>query len=216
MVAYSLRAASRCDGIERIVLVAPAGFGPALGDLKGLLDGPTARRLPIEVVAGGATRQASVRAGLAAVPRAAPAIVVHDAARPFASPELFSRVVAKILAAGDAPDGVVPALPCHDTVKRVREATIVETLLREELFLAQTPQAFDADALRRSHGLAVERSLEATDDAMLLEAAGYRVVVIPGEHANMKITTAEDLARAELHLGNEEDGRTGATIDHHA
>ena len=207
LAAYSLRAASRCDRIARIVLVVPAAYRSAPEDPAELLEGVTSRDVPIEGVVGGATRQASVRAGLAAVRSDAGVVVIHDAARPFATSSLFGRVVDALGVTGDgsrearseigALAGVVPALPCHDTVKRVRDGVILETVPREELFLAQTPQAFRVDAVRRSHELAVDRRQEATDDAMLLEAAGYRVAVIPGEPTNMKITTAEDLARAE-------------------
>jgi 2-C-methyl-D-erythritol 4-phosphate cytidylyltransferase len=213
MAAYSLRAVSLCDRIDRIVVVVPAGYQAALAkDLGANPDGFIVGDLPIETVVGGATRQASVRAGLAAVPAEVSAVVVHDAARPFATAGLFGQVVDALSrvprsphgerSGGDGPDGIVPALACHDTVKRVRNGMIVETVSRDELVLAQTPQAFRTDALRRSHELAVERGLAATDDAMLLEAAGYRVAVIPGEPANVKITTAEDLAEAERLIGS--------------
>jgi 2-C-methyl-D-erythritol 4-phosphate cytidylyltransferase/2-C-methyl-D-erythritol 2,4-cyclodiphosphate synthase len=223
MASYSLSAASSCEGIGGIVFVTPAGYRSALQELEGLLDGPTERDVPIEAVVGGPTRQASVRAGLTAVPADADAVVVHDAARPFATPELFGRLIDALGAghllvehvAGDGPDGVVPALPCHDTVKRVRNGLIVETVPRDELFLVQTPQAFRADALRRAHESAVERGVEGTDDAMLLEAAGYGVAVIEGEPANVKITTAEDLARAERYIASGASAGAPA-IGHHA
>ncbi len=220
MFAYSLRAASLCAGVGLVVLVTPPGHHSALDDLEGLIDGHAARDLPIEAVPGGATRQESVRAGLAAVPPGARAVVVHDAARPFATPDLFGRVIDALGgqrgASGNdpsrlpTPDGVVPALPCHDTVKRVRDDVVIETVAREGLFLVQTPQAFRGEALRRSHEVAAEHGLEGTDDAMLLEAAGYRVTVIPGEPANVKITTREDLERAERLTAS--GGPAGVTV----
>lgn len=142
------------------------------------------------VVAGGATRSDSVRAGLAAVPPSAAVIVVHDAARPLASSALFAAVVAAL--GEDGVDGAVPGVPVTDTVKRVRGDDVVGTLDRAELVAVQTPQAFRADALRRAHA----SGLDATDDAALVELAGGRVVVVPGEPGNVKITTVNDLTRA--------------------
>ena len=138
------------------------------------------------VVAGGATRSESVRAGLAVVPAAADVVVVHDAARPFAAPALFEAVVAAVR---DGADGAVPGVPLADTVKRVAGTQVVATLDRAELVAVQTPQGFAAAALRRAH----DGAGEATDDAALVEAAGGRVVVVPGDPANTKITLRADL-----------------------
>jgi 2-C-methyl-D-erythritol 4-phosphate cytidylyltransferase len=140
------------------------------------------------VVVGGPTRSASVRAGLAMVPAEADVIVVHDAARPLASPALFEAVVAALGAA----DAAVPVLPLFDTIKRVRDGAIVDTLDRADLVAVQTPQAFRAAALRRGHA----SGLDATDDAALVEATGGRVVTVPGEPHNAKLTTVDDLDRA--------------------
>jgi 2-C-methyl-D-erythritol 4-phosphate cytidylyltransferase len=144
-------------------------------------------------VAGGADRAASVRAGLAAVPERAEVIVVHDAARPLATPSLFAAVV-DALAAGAA--GAVPALDVIDTIKRVRSGLVVETLDRSELVAIQTPQAFTATALRAAH--ASGRS--ATDDAALVESDGAPVVVVAGEVRNIKITDPRDLTTALRYL----------------
>jgi 2-C-methyl-D-erythritol 4-phosphate cytidylyltransferase len=140
------------------------------------------------VVAGGTTRSESVRAGLGAVPEAATVVVVHDAARPAATPSLFAAVVDAVRAGAD---GALPGLPVVDTIKRVLDATVVETLDRAELVAVQTPQAFRAAALRRAHAAGGE----ATDDGALVEAAGGRVVVVPGEPDNLKVTTPADLLR---------------------
>jgi 2-C-methyl-D-erythritol 4-phosphate cytidylyltransferase len=140
------------------------------------------------VVAGGASRSASVRAGLAAVPADAEVVVVHDAARPAARPALFESVVAAVLAGADA---AIPGVPLVDTVKRVAGGVVVETLDRTALVAVQTPQAFRAEVLREADG-------EATDDAALVEAAGGRVVVVPGDPANLKVTEPADLARLQL------------------
>jgi 2-C-methyl-D-erythritol 4-phosphate cytidylyltransferase len=138
------------------------------------------------VVAGGTTRSASVRAGLAAVPAGADVVLVHDAARPFAAPALFEAVVACVREGADA---AIPGVPITDTVKRVVDGRVLGTLKREELVAVQTPQAFAADVLRRAHAGAGE----ATDDAALVEAAGGRVMVVPGDPANTKITLRTDL-----------------------
>jgi 2-C-methyl-D-erythritol 4-phosphate cytidylyltransferase len=171
-----------CDGVVAVVPAAHLDATSVLG---------------AAAVAGGATRSASVRAGLAAVPEVAEIVVVHDAARPLAGPELFERVAAAVRAGAD---GAVPGLPVPDTVKRVDarggEAIVVETLDRSALRAIQTPQAFAAAVLRRAHA----GGGEATDDAALVEALGATVVVVDGDPANLKITGPDDLARAEALL----------------
>jgi len=143
------------------------------------------------VVVGGATRSASVRAGLTAVPEDADVIVVHDAARPAADGGLFAAVVRAVL---DGADAAVPGVAVVDTVKRVDAGgVVVETLDRDELVAVQTPQAFRADVLRSAHA----GGAEASDDAALVEAAGGRVVVVPGATTNIKLTTAADRLRLE-------------------
>jgi 2-C-methyl-D-erythritol 4-phosphate cytidylyltransferase len=144
-------------------------------------------------VEGGATRSASVRAGLGGVPDDAGVIVVHDAARPLATAGLFAEVVAAVLGGADA---AVPGIALSDTVKRVDGSRVVETLDRAHLVAVQTPQAFRAGALRAAH--ADER--EATDDAALVEAAGGMVVVVAGDPGNLKLTRPEDLAVARALL----------------
>lgn len=146
------------------------------------------------VVHGGDTRSASVRAGLAAVPADADVVVVHDAARPLASPALFRAVIAAL----DDPtvSGAVPALGVADTVKRVDGARVVATLARGDLVTVQTPQAFRRSALVAAHS----GGAEGTDDAGLVEAAGGVVHTVAGEPANLKLTTPPDLALAEWHL----------------
>jgi 2-C-methyl-D-erythritol 4-phosphate cytidylyltransferase len=143
------------------------------------------------VVVGGATRSASVRAGLTAVAPDARddcVIVVHDAARPFATVELFQSVIDAVRSGAD---GAVPGLPVTDTVKQVEDAgTVTATLDRTHLVTVQTPQAFRFAALRDAH----RSGADATDDAALVEAIGGRVVVVPGESTNRKITTPDDLA----------------------
>jgi 2-C-methyl-D-erythritol 4-phosphate cytidylyltransferase len=144
-------------------------------------------------VAGGETRAASVRNGLAEVPDDAAAVLVHDAARPLLSDAVVERVLGAL---AEGWDGVVPGLPVSDTVKRVGgDGGVAETVSRDGLWTVQTPQAFPVDALRR----AVASGADATDCAGLVEAAGGRVKVVAGDPLLLKVTTAEDLARvAEL------------------
>jgi 2-C-methyl-D-erythritol 4-phosphate cytidylyltransferase len=138
-------------------------------------------------VAGGATRSASVRAGLAAVPASASIICVHDAARPLAAPALFEAVIGAVRAGAD---GAVPGIAVTDTIKVIDEAgRILATPDRATLVAVQTPQAFRADVFRRAHGTGAE----GTDDAALVEAIGGTVVVVPGDPANRKLTVAADL-----------------------
>ncbi len=138
-------------------------------------------------VAGGATRSASVRCGLAAVPSDATIICVHDAARPFASEFLFDEVIDAVCAGAD---GAVPGLPVVDTIKFIDSSNIVtSTPDRRQLVAVQTPQAFRAKQLRRAH----ENNPEGTDDSTLVEVQGGKIVVITGDPLNRKITTPEDL-----------------------
>jgi len=162
-----------CDGV---VVVLPAGkeWPPPEG---------------VRVAVGGATRSASVRAGLVGIPQDADVVVVHDAARPLATRALFARVVAAVRAGADA---AIPGVPVADTVKRVRDHVVVETVPRDDLVAVQTPQAFRRGALEAAH--ATEGV--GTDDAALVEAAGGTVVVVEGETRNLKLTTAADLELA--------------------
>jgi 2-C-methyl-D-erythritol 4-phosphate cytidylyltransferase / 2-C-methyl-D-erythritol 2,4-cyclodiphosphate synthase len=166
-------------------------------------------------VAGGATRQASVRAGLDSLRSRSPDIVlIHDAARPFASAGLVSRAIAAAVERKAA----IPALPVVDTVKKIKEdGTIVETLDRSRLVTVQTPQAFSYKLLVEAHRRAAQAGREDfTDDAALAEWAGIAVSVFDGEQANVKLTTAEDFIRAEAARSTAlSDVRTGSGYDVH-
>lgn len=176
-----------CDGV---VLVVPPGELDRCSDMA------------LRVVAGGTSRSESVRCGLAAVPAEAAVIVVHDAARPLSRPETWAAVVAAV--EGGA-DGAVPCLALSDTVKQLGPDGSLSTVDRSLLLAAQTPQAFRAGALRDAHA----GGGEATDDAGLVEGAGGRVVSVPGDPTNLKITSPRDLSVAEhlaLLLGTTAEG----------
>jgi 2-C-methyl-D-erythritol 4-phosphate cytidylyltransferase/2-C-methyl-D-erythritol 2,4-cyclodiphosphate synthase len=167
-------------------------------------------------VSGGATRQASVHAGLEALAAHAPDIVlIHDAARPFASAALIARAID----AGEATGAAIPALPVTDTIKRVAaDGHVGETLDRGQLRAVQTPQAFAFQPLLDAHRrAAAEGRDDFTDDAALAEWAGIKVAMFAGESGNIKITTPEDFARSEaLQFAALGDVRIGTGIDVHA
>ncbi len=167
-------------------------------------------------VPGGATRQASVRAGLEALAASAPELIlIHDAARPFLSGALIGRAIA----AGKTAGAAVPGIAIADTVKAIDgAASVVETLDRSRLRIVQTPQAFAFDLILEAHRRAAKAGLDSfTDDAALAEWAGHRVKVFEGEAGNVKVTTNDDFARAEiLHLAGFADVRIGSGFDVHA
>ncbi len=163
-------ASSSCDAV---VLVVPDASDWQGADVDALVD-------------GGSTRAESVRAGLAAVPRSAEIVVVHDAARPLATAALFEAVVDAVVGGAD---GAVPGLAVTDTLKRVDEVRVTATVDRVGLVAVQTPQAFRAEILRSAH----LTGSDATDDAGLVEALGGTVVVVPGDPRNLKVTGPADL-----------------------
>jgi 2-C-methyl-D-erythritol 4-phosphate cytidylyltransferase/2-C-methyl-D-erythritol 2,4-cyclodiphosphate synthase len=160
----------------------------------------------VRVVAGGERRQDSVANAFDAVDRHADVVLVHDAARPFVSADVISRAIDAAVSRGAA----IAAVPAHDTVKRVEGTVIAETLPREAIYLAQTPQAFRRGVL--DDAIAVGRSgVAATDEAALAERAGHAVHVIDGDAANVKITTAADLEAARDRLAPSELRPLGPT-----
>jgi 2-C-methyl-D-erythritol 4-phosphate cytidylyltransferase/2-C-methyl-D-erythritol 2,4-cyclodiphosphate synthase len=168
-------------------------------------------------VAGGATRQASVRAGLEALePREPDIVLIHDAARPFASSELIARAIATAEITGAA----IPGLQVTDTVKCIDRTTgtIETTLDRNSIRLVQTPQAFAFPALLKAHRHAATQGCnDFTDDAALAEWAGMKVSVFEGEPGNIKLTTPDDFARAEaMQSASLGDVRAGSGFDVHA
>lgn len=187
-----------------------AAFAEAVGADHGLL-----------TVHGGAARQDSVRAGLEALAAARPRlthVMIHDAARPFVPPALLRRIDAAVRA--HPAGGVLPVLPVAETIKRVRDGLVGETVPREGLFAAQTPQTFPLDAILAVHRrAAAEGRTDFTDDAALFEWAGLPVAAIASDGANVKLTYAQDFEMAERRLGRTApappDIRTGNGYDVH-
>ena len=179
--------------VEAIVVVAP----PEWAEPSILLAEELAAGKVVACVAGGETRAASVRAGVAEVPDDAAVVLVHDAARPLLSEDVIERVLAPL---GEGWDGAVPALPVADTLKRAAdEAAVAETISRDGLYAVQTPQAFVADSFRR----ALARSADDLGDcAAYVEAAGGRVRLVDGDRRLVKVTTAADLAFVETLLAS--------------
>ena len=181
MLRHSVRAL-RQWGCSETVVAAPAGMADAARAALG------EEAAGVAIVEGAASRAASTLAALAVVER--PYCLVHDAARPFVSSALLDRLRAGL----EGADGAIPALPATDTVKRVEGDRIVATLPRTELRLVQTPQLFATDRLRAAHLAAAASGGEFTDDASIVEWAGGSVRVVEGDPANIKVTTASDLA----------------------
>ncbi len=180
LVAEPLRRLDDSDWIDGIIVAAPPGWEEPVIVLAEELAAGKVR----SVVTGADTRAGSVRAALAEIPDDAAVIVVHDAARPLVTDDVLGRVIAP-LSEGYA--GAVPVLPIADTVKRVEQDAVVETLDRSGLVVSQTPQAFLADALRRA------AAGEGTDCASLVEAQGGRIKAVAGDPRLVKVTSAADL-----------------------
>ena len=180
-----------CSAIDEVVVALPAALAAAPPAYV------KAAAKPLHVVAGGARRQDSVAAAFACVDGRADVVVIHDAARPLVTGDLIRRTVEAAVEFGAA----IAALPARDTVKLSDlDGMIRGTLPRQEIYLAQTPQAFRADVLRDALALG-STGADATDEAMLAEQAGHRVRLVEGDPRNLKITTADDLAMAEALAG---------------
>jgi 2-C-methyl-D-erythritol 4-phosphate cytidylyltransferase len=177
------------EAFGEVVAMVPAGTqksARAEADAAGL-------RIPVKIAEGGAERQDSVRLALMLTSAEADLIVVHDAARPFATPEMFSACIAVASQTGAA----VVAIPVADTLKQVENGIVVATVPREGLWQAQTPQAFRRELLVRAHESATRERLIVTDDASLFEYLGLSVQVVQGSPLNLKITTPADLMMGE-------------------
>ena len=186
---------------SEIVICAPAGYEKQIQELVGA---------EIKVVVGGTTRSDSVRAGIAALSDTHKYVLVHDAARALATTDLAHRVLTALVQGESA---VIPGLELIDTVKSIDAGGhVTATPERASLRRVQTPQGFDLEVLKKAHA----SGAQATDDGALVEALGYKVLIINGEERALKITTPSDLATALSMLGTSSEFRTGVGVDAHA
>jgi 2-C-methyl-D-erythritol 4-phosphate cytidylyltransferase len=203
VLAHTLLAFDRCADVDAIVVVTHPDrvdeYRTAAVETSGVTK-------VVAVVAGGATRVQSVRAGLAALPDGVDLVAVHDGARAAITPEAISAAFAALEANPDA-DGVVLGHPCVDTIKEVDAGgRVIATPDRTRYWMAQTPQVFRSTVLARAYWRAGISGLEGTDDASLVEAAGGNVVMVEGPRTNLKVTVPEDLDMLEALLSERAEG----------
>jgi 2-C-methyl-D-erythritol 4-phosphate cytidylyltransferase len=204
IVLRALRAFTSHPDVAQVVLVLPpadAASPPAfLRELSGPSGSSSSASSALTIVAGGIHRGDSVRAGLAALRRECVVVLVHDGARPFVD----HRVIDAVIGYARRGEGAVPAVPLSDTLKEVDPhdpTRVARTRPRALLWRAQTPQGFPRKVLEEAHDRAARAGHRATDDAALVEAMGFPVRLVPDFSNNIKITTPEDLALAELIAG---------------
>ncbi len=176
--------------VDAVILVVPPG---AEAQCRREVVDPYPFSPLVEIVPGGAERQESVFLGLQRATAETDLVVIHDAVRPFVSSDLLRRT----LDAAREWRAAVAAIPAVETIKVVEDGFIQATSSRDRLWIAQTPQAFQVALLREAHRRAIADGFQGTDDAVLVERLGVRVRVVLGSPENLKITTAEDLERAE-------------------
>lgn len=194
VLAHTLQAFEDCPSVDEIILVTAED---ELAECKKMLIPYRFRKIK-KLVAGGSTRQASVYHGVLALNPSTDLVLVHDGVRPLVSRQ---NILDTIQSASKNPCCVL-AVRVKDTIKRCADdLTVIDTPPRDALWAVQTPQGFPYPVLREVHQKAQEQGYTGTDDAMLAERFGYPTVIVPGSYENIKITTADDLALAELLLG---------------
>lgn len=205
MLAWVLAAIDACATVRESVIVTGAHSDHAI---RAICVGDWVK--PITLVAGGATRQRSVAAGVAATPPDLPIVVVHDGARPLVTAGDVDRCVAAAVVTGAS----IVATPVADTLKRVEDGLIDGTVPRRQLWVAQTPQAFARARLVKACAMAATDRREFTDEASIFETLGWPVAVVPGSRLNLKVTEPDDLAIADalmtVRLSQAGDGDAGA------
>lgn len=188
---HTLTVFDRMVWVTRIVLVVPADDSDYCRD--NILSRIELTK-PLTLTTGGQSRQESVQNGLREIDDLDGFVAIHDAVRPFVPVDATKHCLEVAQESGAA----ILAMPCVDTLKQTAEAnTIVQTVSREDLWLAQTPQIFKVDLIHKAHQAALKSNVTATDDAELVEQLGVPVTVVPGSRYNIKITTPEDLEFAE-------------------
>ncbi len=189
MLSWSLTTVRQVSSLDEVVITIPAGFE----DAARAEIAAAGLALPVKLTPGGVERQDSVRIALALTSSESELVIVHDAARPLATPAIFEACLTAAARAGAA----IAAIPVSDTLKRVADRAIVATIARADLWQAQTPQAFRRALLVTAHQRALTEKIVATDDADLVERIGARVEVLESSTNNLKITTPADLAIVE-------------------
>jgi 2-C-methyl-D-erythritol 4-phosphate cytidylyltransferase len=201
ILVHTIRKFLRCPSVTEIVVALRA---EDLDWARGLLHQEKTSR-PVRFVEGGESRQQSVENALATLAPDTDLVAVHDAVRPFVEPELVERVIAEAARTSAAIAGIVPV----DTVKKVHKNKIRSTIKRDDLVLAQTPQVFRFDLLKRAFEMARGDSFTGTDEASLVERLEeVEVSVVQGSDRNIKITKPTDMDLAQLYLSQEIAGRT--------
>ena len=194
LLCHTLMAFDRCIDLDQICLVVP---GEDLEKCKTEVLGPLSLVHDIQLVAGGKRRQESVVNGLNSLTAERGIVMIHDGVRPFVRSTLIERCLTGVKATG----ACIPAIPATDTLKQVdANGVIVSTVARQSIRLAQTPQTFFIDLIRRAHHHAACRHVAVTDDASVAEHFGASVIVVPGDPDNIKITTPHDLLVAQAIL----------------
>lgn len=202
LIEFGIAVATSLPHPGHLVVVVPEDHA---AQTLSLIDGVVQPDTPwsVTVTPGGRERHESVRFGIGALPESVETVLVHDAARPLASADLFERVISEVHRTGDA---VVPALPLTNTIKRVDVQGIVhETIDREPLVAVQTPQGFPRETIAAAHATAQLHTELPTDDAEVVQRAGGRVRTVPGEMRAHKLTTTDDLRLLEFFLETSDD-----------
>lgn len=199
LIAWTLLGADRAESISWIGLICQSTDRPLLNQILASL----ALKTPVTLIQGGDTRQESVYCGLQGLPPAADRVLIHDGARCLTSPSLFNRCTQTL----QTVPGLIAAIPVKDTIKVVDAAQRVQsTPDRNQLWAAQTPQGFEVELLQQCHEKGRQQGWSVTDDAALFEQCELPVQIVPGEETNLKVTTPEDLAIAELILRQRASG----------
>lgn len=204
LLEHAISRAVGTKSLSQLVITATPGYRE---QFLSLASPHIPQSIELVVLEGGETRQQSIALALGRVDQSARVILVHDAARAFTPTEVFDRVVTEVSATGF---GVVPVVAVHDTVKRASGEEVLETVDRNELRVAQTPQGFPSQLLREAYASVTE---EHTDDASLVQAFGHRVLSVAGDRMAIKVTTPDDLILASHLVGGEQ--RTGIGTDTH-
>lgn len=189
LVFYSLKQFYNCDKVKEIILVVPKTKIEWVQNI--VLK--TFSEKPILVISGGHDRQTSVRNGIEASSKKSNLVCIHDAARPFLTQELINNSINGC----ENSDGAIVAVPSSDTIKIAHNGNVENTIERESVWLAQTPQTFHKSKLNIATENSKKKKLCVTDESMLMEAMGYRVKLVDGDEDNFKITTKKDWVRAE-------------------